>query len=125
MAYRLSARRRKDEALTGGEQRGPAPQQAGPSVKGLARLTPITGPIALVGIVLVGILAFLVGVLGHPSQTTSSAAAVGVVVLVPALAVGVERVLEVFWSLVDQLAVISFLAAQRSPLGNSKSFEYP
>ena len=109
MAYRLSARRRKDEALTGGEQRGPAPQQAGPSVKGLARLTPITGPIALVvGIVLVGILAFLVGVLGHPSQTTSSAAAVGVVVLVPALAVGVERVLEVFWSLVDQLASSPF-----------------
>ena len=76
---------------------------------GLARLRPLSAPIALIiGVIVVGALALLVGFLGHPDQTTTSAAAAGVLILVPALAVGVERVLELFWSLVDQLASSPF-----------------
>jgi ElaB/YqjD/DUF883 family membrane-anchored ribosome-binding protein len=64
--------------------------------------------ILVVGLVLIALLALAVGVWGYPSDTKSAAAAGGVLVLVAALAVGIERVLEFFWTAVDQFAASPF-----------------
>jgi hypothetical protein len=60
--------------------------------------------VAILGIALVGALAFLVLNYGQPADTTKAQAAAGILALIAALAIAIERVLEGFWTLVDVLA---------------------
>ena len=60
--------------------------------------------VLIVGLVLVAIASVLVLLLGKPVSTTSAGAAAGVLAISTALAVGIERILEGFWTLMDQLA---------------------
>lgn len=62
---------------------------------------------AYVGVVITGLIAVtiasvLVLLLGQPISTTSTGAAAGVLTISTALAVGIERLLEGFWTLMDQ-----------------------
>src|SRR5579864_308163 len=57
-----------------------------------------------VGVVAVLVLAYFVVSTRRPLDTSNASAAPGVLALVTALAVGIERLLEAFWSLVDRIA---------------------
>jgi hypothetical protein len=60
--------------------------------------------VVIVGVAAILVIAFLVLTLGKAADTSKASAGAGVLALVTALAVGIERVLEAFWTLVDRLA---------------------
>ncbi len=68
---------------------------------------PVFVRVLIVGLVAVAIASFLVLLLGTPLSTTGAGAAAGVLAISTALAVGIERLLEGFWTLMDQLAAQS------------------
>ncbi len=59
--------------------------------------------VVIVGLAAILIMSFLVLMLGKAADTSKVSAGAGVLALVTALAVGIERVLEAFWTLVDRL----------------------
>jgi hypothetical protein len=68
---------------------------------------PVFVRVLIVGLVAIAIASLLVLLLGAPISATGAGAAAGVLALSTGLAVGIERVLEGFWTLMDQMATQS------------------
>jgi hypothetical protein len=60
--------------------------------------------VLIVGLVAVAVASLLVLMFGSPVSISAAGAAAGVLAISTALAVGIERILEGFWTLMDQLA---------------------
>ena len=65
---------------------------------------PVFARVLIAGLIAVAIASLLVLLLGTPISAAGAGAAAGVLALSTGLAVGIERVLEGFWTLMDQMA---------------------